>query len=327
MKYLINYGTGAAVFPEKALDIITRAGANDLRVLLYICSAKGSFDIKKLSSKVGCSEEEARESLSFWRGAGVIELTDKAGTVEAALDQAPVEKSAEQPDKKESLPEEKKLRREEELPHYTSDELANILEERKETATLIDESQNIMGKVFNVKEINVLMGFVDYLELDCEYIMMLLTYCISLGKKTLHYAETLAFALYDAGITSGEALAEELRRREAAADAEGKIRSLFGVGERAFTTKEKRFISVWINDMSFSIEIIEKAYEVTADATGKGSFAYANSVLERWYAEGLRSIEQIEQSYKKNDGQKPAQGSFDTDSFFEAAVKRSLGGS
>lgn len=326
MKYLINYGTGAAVFPEKALDIITRAGANDLRVLMYICSVKGSFDIKKLSGKVGCTEEEARESLSFWRGAGIIELADKNASVEATKDEAPDEKSAEQTAQKESLTEEKKLRREDELPHYTSDELANILEERKETATLIDECQNIMGKVFNVKEINVLMGLLDYLGLDCEYIMILLTYCVSIGKKTLHYAEKTAFALYDAGITTSVQLAEELKRREAAADAETKIRSLFGVGERAFTTKEKRFISVWINDMSFSVEIIEKAYEVTADATGKGSFAYANSVLERWYAEGLRSIEQIERSYKKNDGQKPIQGSFDTDSFFEAAVKRSLGG-
>ena len=120
-------------------------------------------------------------------------------------------------------------------------------------------------------------------------------------------------------------LEEELKRREASADAETKIRSLFGVGERAFTTKEKRFISVWINDMSFSIEIIEKAYEVTADATGKGSFAYANSVLERWNAAGLRTLDQIEASYKKSGSESPATGSFDTDSFFEAAVRRSLG--
>ena len=143
----------------------------------------------------------------------------------------------------------------------------------------------------------------------------------------LHYAEKLAFALYDEGITTGEMLAEELRRRESAADAEGKIRSLFGVGERAFTTKEKKFISAWINDMGYSIEIIQKAYEVTADATGKGSFAYANSVLERWNAAGLRTLPEIEESYKKGaGGDSPATGSFDTDSFFEAAVKRSLGG-
>ena len=131
---------------------------------------------------------------------------------------------------------------------------------------------------------------------------------------------------------SGEADFESVFRenlaalRCTAADAEGRIRSLFGVGERAFTTKEKKFISAWINDMGYSIEIIEKAYEVTADATGKGSIPYANSVLERWFAAGLRTLEEIEDSYRSGDGDKPHEGSFDTDSFFEAAVRRSLSG-
>ena len=333
MKYKINYGSKVAVIPEGALDVISRAGATDMKVLVSLCASGGNIDIKKLSKQLSCGEADVRESLSFWRGTGVIEQCDgKDAPAEQAVEEptsaAPAVKVVTVDKNIEMVsPKPKKLRGADELPRYTSEELSNILETRKETAALIDECQRIMGKVFNIKEINVLMGFVDYLELDCEYIMMLLTYCISLGKKTLHYAETLAFALYDAGITSGEALAEELRRREAAADAEGKIRSLFGVGERAFTTKEKKFISAWINEMGYSIEIIEKAYEVTADATGKGSFPYANSVLERWFASGLRTLSEIEESYKKGSGSDaPVSGSFDTDSFFEAAVKRSLGG-
>lgn len=323
MKYIINYGSKVAVVPEKALEVSARAGAVELRVLLGLCALGGSVDIKKLARSLSCSEDDVKSALAFWRGAGIIELGDSKEVASeepaaevAAASQKPEEKTVEAA---------KKLRRADELPQYTSDQLSDILEQRKETATLIDECQHIMGKVFNVKEINVLMGLVDYLELDCEYIMMLLTYCVSLGKKTLHYAEKLAFALYDAGITTGEQLSAELRRRELASDAEGKIRTLFGVGERAFTTKEKKFISSWINDMNYSIEIIEKAYEVTADATGKGSFPYANTVLERWNAAGLRTLEEIEASYKKSGSESPAVGSFDTDSFFEAAVRRSLG--
>lgn len=323
MKYIINYGSKVAVVPEKALDASARAGELELRVLLGLCAHGGSVDIKKLAKSLSCNEDDVKSALSFWRGAGIIELGDSK---ETAADEPVAEQVAQKSEEKavESEPA-KKLRRPDELPQYTSDQLSDILEQRKETATLIDECQNIMGKVFNVKEINVLMGLVDYLELDCEYIMMLLSYCVSLGKKTLHYAEKLAFALYDAGITTGEQLSDELRRRELASDAEGRIRTLFGIGERAFTTKEKKFISAWINDMNYSIEIIEKAYEVTADATGKGSLPYANTVLERWNASGLRTLDQIEASYKKSGSESPATGSFDTDSFFEAAVRRSLG--
>ncbi|MBQ9750882.1 MAG: DnaD domain protein [Clostridia bacterium] len=323
MKYIINYGSKVAVVPEKALEVSARAGAVELRVLLGLCALGGSVDIKKLARSLSISEDDVKSALAFWRGAGVIELGDSK---EAISDEPAAEVAvASQKTEEKTVEPAKKLRRADELPQYTSDQLSDILEQRKETATLIDECQHIMGKVFNVKEINVLMGLVDYLELDCEYIMMLLTYCVSLGKKTLHYAEKLAFALYDAGITTGEQLSEELRRRELASDAEGKIRTLFGVGERAFTTKEKKFISAWINDMNYSIEIIEKAYEVTADATGKGSFPYANTVLERWNAAGFRTLEDIEASYKKSGSESPSVGSFDTDSFFEAAVRRSLG--
>jgi DnaD/phage-associated family protein len=331
MKYNINYGHKVAVIPGSVTETISRAGAIDLKVLISLCASGGSVDIKKLAKQFSCGEDDIKESLSFWRGAGIIEQSDcKEAPVEHADGDADSSREVKTVAVDKNIevvsPAPKKLRGADELPKYTSEELSNILEERQETAALIDECQRIMGKVFNLKEINVLMGLVDYLEFDCEYIMMLLTYCVSLGKKTMHYAEKLAFALYDAGITTGEMLAEELRRREAANDAEGKIRSLFGVGERAFTTKEKKFISAWINDMGYSVDIIEKAYEVTADATGKGSFPYANSVLERWFASGLRTLSEIEDSYKKGGSDAPVNGSFDTDSFFEAAVKRSLGG-
>ena len=77
--------------------------------------------------------------------------------------------------------------------------------------------------------------------------------------------------------------------------------------------------------MGYSIEIIEKAYEVTADATGKGALPYANSILERWNAAGLRTLEEIEVSYKQNNKTAKNNDGLTDDFFFEAAVKRSLG--
>ena len=76
--------------------------------------------------------------------------------------------------------------------------------------------------------------------------------------------------------------------------------------------------------MGYPIEIIERAYEATADATGKGSIPYANSILERWYSEGLKTLEDIEASIAKKKGEK-SEGSFNTDDFFDAAIRRALG--
>lgn len=217
----------------------------------------------------------------------------------------------------------KKITRPDKLPEYTAKELAGIIEGRREVAPLITEGQNIMGKIFTVHEVNVLIGLLDYLGLDNEYIIMLLKHCAEIGKKTLHYVEKTAISLYDLGITSASALSEELARREAVLSAEGSIRRIFGIGTRALTSKEKREISAWVHDMKCPVEVIEKAYEVTCDATGKPSLHYANSVIERWHAEGLLTIEAIEASYKKDTTEQGS--SFETDEFFEAAVRRSLG--
>ena len=324
MKYQINYGNRVVSVPKNAVDALARASETDVKVLLYLCANESKADEKKLAKLLGCGESDVKASLSFWRGAGIVDL---CGDDENADGESFKEEKISREDKheeKKDREKSKKLHLPEELPRYSTDELANVLEGRSEAVALIDECQNIAGKVFNVKEISVLVGLLDYLGLEPDYIMMLLTYCVASGKKSLHYLEKAAFGFYDAGIITGDQLAEELRRRESADEAEGKIRGMFGVGERALTTKEKKFISSWINDLGYSIEIIGRAYEITADATGKGSFAYANSILERWNAAGLRTLEEIAASYEK--GEVPTEGSFDTDSFFEAAVRRSLGG-
>lgn len=295
-----------------------------MRTFIYLCSVQGNTDIQGIAEVVGFSKEEVIASLSFWRGAGIVVPDGES---------VPTETVAVKPEiiKTEDAKAQKKLIREAKLPQYTSEQLSGILESRAETALLIDECQNILGKILNIHEINVLIGLMDYLELDIEYILLLVKHCAENGKRTLHYIEKTAFGLYDEGIhTSGE-LTAELSRREAATSAEGKIRSIFGIGTRKLTTREKKEISSWINDMKYPMPIIEMAYEITVDATSQPTLHYANTVLERWHSEGLDTIEKIKESYKDKKDKSGARNapdapaSFDTDEFFDAAVKKSLG--
>ena len=79
----------------------------------------------------------------------------------------------------------------------------------------------------------------------------------------------------------------------------------------------------------YGAEIVRMAYEKTVSATNEPSVPYTNAILERWNAEGLRTAEEIrsyleEQEAKKNGNGKSGLGnSFDTDDFFEAALRRS----
>ena len=324
MKYKLNFGTNACAMPADAVKHISRASLCDMRTLTYLCAVYGNADIDSIAQAVGFSKEEVIASLSFWRGAGIV-MPDGEQISTPSVVMKPELKPTE-----ETKPQ-KKLARDVKLPQYTSEQLTGILESRAETALLIDECQNILGKILNIHEINVLIGLMDYLELDIEYILLLVKHCAENGKRTLHYIEKTAFGLYDEGIHTSGKLTAELSRREAAASAEGKIRSIFGIGTRALTTREKKEISSWINDMRYPMPIIEMAYEITVDATSKPTLHYANTVLERWHSEGLDTIEKIKESYRDKKDKSGARNapdapaSFDTDEFFDAAVKKSLG--
>ena len=77
------------------------------------------------------------------------------------------------------------------------------------------------------------------------------------------------------------------------------------------------------------MEIIEKAYETTINNIGKASVDYCNGILCRWFDAGYRTLEEVEaasEQYRHDKtGVTDKAGSFETDDFFEAALRRSYG--
>jgi phage terminase large subunit-like protein len=94
----------------------------------------------------------------------VIETEEQIEAVGAESAVADPEKVAERASKK--------LERADALPNYTTEELANLLEQRREITQLIYECQNALGKMFNTHEINTVLGLNDYLGLDEQYIVL-----------------------------------------------------------------------------------------------------------------------------------------------------------
>ena len=90
MKYKINYGNGVGVFPKSVFDVIARTGSVELKVLLGVCSLEGSVDIKKLSKLISCPESDVKDAISFWRGAGIVEVLDGEAKTEAEAEDVAV---------------------------------------------------------------------------------------------------------------------------------------------------------------------------------------------------------------------------------------------
>ena len=161
---------------------------------------------------------------------------------------------------------------------------------------------------------------------------MLLSHCSRIGKTNLRAIEKYAYSLVDRDITEPAALEEEIRTVEAMHSFEGQVREMFGMKRRALTARENKMLRAWIS-FGYDIEIVRRAYEMTISSTNEPSVPYTNAILERWNAEGLRTAQQIdaameEQKSKKEGKGKPAAptlgNSFDTDDFFDAALRRTF---
>ena len=305
------YGKEVVVLPSSAITKIDRASKRDIKVLLAAASSENlRGDKEKLAALCGITLSELEASLSFWLGAGVISLDDEDVVASPEVTEP----------KKVSIPD-KKPETTDEAPIYTTSELNKLMESRKEISLLIDECQRLLGKMFNPHEISIIVTLVDYLELDSAYIVTLVDYCSRSGKKSLQYVKKLAFGFYDEGITELPALNAKIQKLETVGSIEGEIRKLFGMNDRALTTKEKKFINAWVCDFGYGIDVIKKAYEETVNATNKPSASYANAILERWNKEGLRDVAAIDAAKSEK---MPTDGSFNTNDFLDAAIRRTF---
>ena len=305
--------------PEEFFSLICKADDCDVKVLLAI-----SMLVKKTTGEVSVSDvckalemnlSEVKASLKFWRGAGVIEDIVEKNNEER--DTVCVHTTAH----KGGALEQSSITQD-----YSSSELADIIDNRVITPALINEAQRIFGRMFRTYDIGILASLVERLGFEEEAILMILTYLANKDKKTMRYAETMAMALYDEGITDAVSVSERINRIEHSKETVSLVKKLYGIGNRELTTSETKYFYKWTEKLNYDIDVIRCAYDITVDTTHEPTPRYTNAILERWYAEGLRTIEEVRkyldrQAEEKNGGSMSK--SYDTDDFIEAALRRS----
>lgn len=309
-RYEVIYTGDVIRVPAELLERLPEATGEELKALLLLAA-----DNTLTPEDVGLTPEEYEGALSFLRGAGLIRTARKTEGGKTEKKKAADSDGAQATQKKPPL-------RREETPEYTGAEIREMLEKNKLLSSLIDACQRTLGKTFNPTECNAAIAMHETLGLDGEYILLLLAHCAERDKKNVTYALRMASGLVERGILNPAQLEAEFAREAALHSAEGMLRRLFGLGERALTKKETEILTRWTSERCHTEGLIREAYELTVRKIGKASIPYCDTILEDWYAKGIRTAEGARGAApgkKKN-----TRGSFDTDDFFEAALQRSL---
>ena len=317
---VVKYNNGN--LPDNFSSLLENADENELKALIGLLilsddEGKISPDID-VASFLGIESADFDASVNFWRGAGIIGAGNAKKT----------EKSQKSPPKgSEYAHKSGAVEKTVGVVEYLTGELADILENRKEIAAFVDEAQRIVGKTLNMNEIGILVGLIDQYGFEPAALLAVLLHTTKLGKKGMRYPEKGAISLYDEGLVTEAGVLEKIRRIDSAALTISKIKDLFGVGSRALSTSEKNLFKKWTEDFGYDIEVIRKAYDITIDVKHEPIPKYTNGILEKWYVEKLRTVEDIEAYEAAKKGKKEEQSSqksYDINEFIDAAIKRSF---
>ncbi len=336
MKITPKFGNKIVSLPSAQVILnLKEAAAEQLKVLIYSL-AEQSASAEEIADACGVTKDEVKDALLYWKEKGAISVVGLKGSGKVKADRpAPVVLPGEEEREEERA---RRVYMSDRLPRYTEDEVERKLRCNPELKSLIDECCRILGDILNSTEAGDIVVLYDYLHLGEDYIMLLCSHCASSGHTSLQYIKAVAVRLFNDGITEYSDLEAYYERREAAKGLEGKIKRMFGLGNREFSPSERACIDEWIK-WKIPDNIIDLAFDATTAGAAKPGVAYMHSVIKNWYAEGLDTPEKIEKNreehkkktpYPNKKGPKNGDvsyfgGSFDTDDFFEAAIARSYG--
>lgn len=184
-----------------------------------------------------------------------------------------------------------------EKPSYSADQLREF-KSRQETTQLLFVAESYIGKPLTPSEIKAILYFTDVLHFSDDLIDYLIQYCVDRGKKDFKYIEKVAVNWAEQGITTPK------QAQKNAARYDKNIYAIMnGLGKsNSPTAKEMEFITRWIKDYGFSMDIIIEACERTVLATDKHRFEYAESILSSWKRQNVHhksDIQGIDDRYQQ----------------------------
>lgn len=332
MNYTMNLGAWNSVFavPCSVVDKhIKLAGSVQLKVLLWMLRHAGeSFEPADTAKALGIDRADVSDAMLYWEASGLVAVQndqikpeESAAVPEPQPDIPPAAVPVQSdPAEEPAKPVHKILSRPQKADNSF---VAKRIAESTEIACLMQEAEQILGRLISNGDSATLLMIHDDFGLPADVIIMLLQYVVSIGKAHTRYIEKVAMNWADEEIFTHEKAEEKLRRLDENRKAWRMVEQAIGLPHRAPTAKEEAFAAVWVGQWNFSIPLIHEAYERNVDATGKFTPNYINKILERWYKEGITTLEQAQKEQEERSARKadkPSKATYDIAEYERSGV-------
>ena len=141
----------------------------------------------------------------------------------------------------------------------------------KDLERTIYMAETYIGRPFSTTELNSFCYINDQLHFSSDLLEYLIEYCVTRGKKSVRYIESVAINWYQQGITSVQ---EAKEQSTLYSQNVFPIMKAFGISNRDPGSAELDYIKKW-NSLGLGTDIIIEACSRTLLATHQASFPYA----------------------------------------------------
>ena len=310
----VTVNTNATIISNAFIErFINDANASHIRFYLYLMyysKNHRSFSISNACDFLDDSERDVIRSINYWEKQGVFKVTrtDKNTITSISISDPSIsdyEVSAVAPATEEAKAEE--IKAEEVNPEYvsTKDPLSLFTYEEGEEAgcdfdlkQVIAAAGKYAGRTLSGSEIDFICDLNEKLGFSAELISYLYEYCcLTKEINRFSYIQKVALAWAEKSIKTVEAAKNE-------AETFNKENSLvmksFGL-TRLPGASEKQYIDRWFHEYKMSEEMVALACDRTISTLHKPNFSYADGVLKKWLAKGIKDLHGVAEDDKHHN--------------------------
>lgn len=183
----------------------------------------------------------------------------------------------------------------------------NLLRELDNSSVkgMLQDIEKLIGRPLSPKEMTSYLGWQKDFNFSPELILLLIQYCVSKGKNDYRYIEKIAMAWHDSNIKDIEGAQSFIKRHEDKWIKIRKILTYLGIKNADIMKPQEEILEKWLSVYKFPIDVIYKACDICFERLSRADFKYIDGILNSWFKDNIKSLEDIEKKDRKKLTHKP----------------------
>ncbi len=312
IKVVTAYPTGGTLLPNTFVDhYMIRANGEYIKVYIYLLrmvSEGTNFSIPCLADVLELTEGDVARALKYWEKESLLKIVRDHGVIQS-MELLPVPGQT-RPVKNQEPSSEESAAALHPVPASSYEAIPAMktlspseLQKKSEDdrfSYLLYVCEMFIGKPLTCTDMNILLYLYEDLSMSCELIEYLVEHCVSNGKKSFRYMQSVAVNWYEENITTVEeakAHSKNFKKEYYA------IMRAFGLNQNPAPIQEQ-YMKQWLEKDHFDLSLVIEACNRTINAINKPSFPYTDTILKQWKDNQIMTVEQAKHFYQRQKSPK-----------------------